>query len=281
MAFNDIQLKVAVQSAVDAAHAEIAPLTLFSHSYNSEIDGQYGAAIAVPTTSLSAGEFGANGYRGADEFGGELVMLDKQLTTSLRITDKNLAYTGIDFAQNAGKSIGAAIGRACYKAAIDVAAGTTLTAGFDLSADDVFGLPEIAMENDMPVNGCSVAIVSPAVWTKVIKNIGAYSVYGGTSMIQQGIANNCLGFKAVIPCAYLPENAKGLIISENALGTVSRYLPPVFEDGLTATKVVDDENGFVFGLREFTDNKFGQGCGAGVTLFGAKVIDAKGVLKLV
>lgn len=55
----------------------------------------------------------------------------------------------------------------------------------------------------------------------------------------------------------------------------------MFEEGLTATKVVDDDNGFVFGLREFVDNKFGYGYVAGVTLFGAKVIDAKGVLKLV
>ena len=279
MAFNDIQLKVAVQSAVDAVHAEIAPLTLFSHSYNSEIDGQYGSAIAVPTTSLSAGEFGANGYMGEDEFGGELVMLDKQLTTSLRITDKNLAYTGIDFAQNAGKAIGGAIGRACYETAISVASATTLSAAFDPSTGDVFSLPEIAMDNDMPVKG-SVALVSPATWTKVMKNIGAYSVYGGTSMIQEGMANNCLGFKAVIPCAYLPDGVNGLIIAENALGTVSRYLPPVFEDGLMATKVVDDENGFVFGLRQFVDNKFGYGYVAGVTLFGAKVLDSKGVLKL-
>lgn len=280
MAFSDIQLKVAVQSAVDAAHAEIAPLTLFSHSYNSEVDGQYGAAIAVPTTSLSAGEFGANGYMGEDEFGGELVTLDKHLTTSLRITDKNLAYTGIDFARNAGKSIGAAIGRACYQEAISAANASTLTALYSPSGDNVFNLPQIAMENDMPVNG-SVALVSPATWTQVMKNIGAYSVYGGTSMIQQGIANNCLGFKAVVPCAYLPSGTNGIIIAENALGTVSRYLPPVFDDGVTSTKVVDDDNGFVFGLREFTDNKFGYGYVAGVTLFGAKVLDAKGVLRLV
>ena len=37
MAFNDIQLKVVAESAVEAAKAEIAPLTLFAHSYNSEI----------------------------------------------------------------------------------------------------------------------------------------------------------------------------------------------------------------------------------------------------
>ena len=58
MAFNDIQLKVVAEAAVEAAKAEIAPLTLFAHSYNSEIDGQFGSAIAVPTTDLEASEFG-------------------------------------------------------------------------------------------------------------------------------------------------------------------------------------------------------------------------------
>lgn len=42
MAFSDIQLETLAQAAIDAAHAEVAPLTLFSHSYNSEIEGTYG-----------------------------------------------------------------------------------------------------------------------------------------------------------------------------------------------------------------------------------------------
>lgn len=275
MAFNDLQLKVASEAAVEASKAEIAPLTLFAHSYNSEIDGVFGSAIAVPTTDLEADEFGENGYMGTDEFGGELVTLDKQLVTSLRITDKNLAYTGIDFARNAGKAIGSAIGRKCFETAVTVASGTSRSAEL---GEDIFALPEIVMGKKMPVK-TSVALVAPAVWTMLMKNIGAYSVYGGTSMIQEGIANNCLGFKAVVPCAYLGEGVKGLVIAENALGTACRYLPPVFDNGLVSTKVADD-NGFVYGIREFNDNKFGYGYVAGVALFGAKIIDAKGVLKL-
>lgn len=275
MAFNDLQLKVAAEAAVEAAKAEIAPLTLFAHSYNSEIDGQYGSAIAVPTSDLEAAEFGENGYMGTDEFGGELVTLDKQLVTSLRITDKNLAYTGIDFAKNAGKSIGSAIARACFKSAIATAEGSSKSGTL---GNDVFALPQLAMEKKMPVHG-SVAFVAPDVWTDLMKNVGAYHIYGGTNVIQEGIAENCLGFKAVVPCAYLAQTTKALIISENALATACRYLPPVFEDGITSTKVVD-ENGFVIGLREFNDNKFGYGYVAGVALFGSKIVDAKGVLKL-
>ena len=42
MAFSDIQIQTLAQAAVDACHAEVAPLTLFSHSYNSEIEGTFG-----------------------------------------------------------------------------------------------------------------------------------------------------------------------------------------------------------------------------------------------
>ena len=275
MAFNDIQLKVISESAVEAAKAEIAPLTLFSHSYNSEIDGQFGSAIAVPTSDLEASDFGVNGYMGEDEFGGELVTLDKQLVTSLRITDKNLAYTGIDFARNAGKAIGSAIARACFKSAIKTAEDSTTTGTL---GSDVFALPQLAMEKSMPVHG-SVAFVAPAVWTDLMKNVGAHQIYGGTDVIQRGMAENCLGFKAVVPCAYLASATKALVISENALATACRYLPPVFDDGNTSTKVADD-NGFVFGIRQFNDNKMGYGYVAGVALFGSKIVDVKGVLKL-
>ena len=93
------------------------------------------------------------------------------------------------------------------------------------------------------------------------------------------MAENCLGFKAVVPCAYLASATKALVISENALATACRYLPPVFDDGNTSTKVADD-NGFVFGIRQFNDNKLGYGYVAGVALFGSKIVDVKGVLKL-
>lgn len=65
MAFSDVALQALAQKAVDACHAEVAPLTLFSHSYNAEIEGQYLQAVAVPTTDLSAGEFDPSvGYMG-------------------------------------------------------------------------------------------------------------------------------------------------------------------------------------------------------------------------
>lgn len=275
MAFSDLQLKVAAEAAVEASKSEIAPLTLFAHSYNSEIDGQFGSAIAVPTSDLEATEFGENGYEGEDEFNGALVTLDKHLTTSLRITDKNLAYTGIDFARNAGKAIGNAIGRACFQAAITEAEKATLTATLPT---DVFALPETVMGKKMAVKN-SVAFVNPTTWTKIVKEVGAYQIYGGTSVIQEGIAQNCLGFKAIVPCAYLASTTKAVVIAENALGTACRYLPPVFDEGVVATRVSDD-NGFVYGIREFNDNKFGYGYVAGVALFGAKILDAKGVLKL-
>ena len=89
--FSDLQLKAASESAVMAAHANIAKLSLFAHTFT-ELDGRPGESIAVPVYDLSAsGEFNAttNNYgTGANEVGGMLVNLDKHLVKSIAITDK-------------------------------------------------------------------------------------------------------------------------------------------------------------------------------------------------
>lgn len=284
MAFNDLQGKVISQAAVDAVHAEIAPLALFAHSYNPDVEGQYGKAVAVPTTNLTvAGEFDAasNNYAGDDEFGGALVNLDKHFVKSLRISDANLAYTGIAFARDAGTAVGKSIGRACNKHAIETAVGTSLSAEWTItSKQGIVGLTKIALDNDLPING-TIAIVSPAAWTAMMDYIGEYQVYGAGAMMQDGIARNVMGFKAVLPSTYLGNGVKGVLIAETALGTVSQYLPPVFADGAVVRKIVDDDNGFVLTLREFNDLNTGYGYVAGTTLFGAKLIDPNGAVKLV
>lgn len=283
MAFSDLQGKVLAQAAVDAVHAEIAPLALFAHSYNPDIEGQFGKAVAVPTTDLDiAAEFNSstNNYTGTDEFGGELVSLDKHFVKSLRITDSNLAYTGIQFARDAGAGIGKSIGMACNKCAITTAVGTDISASWTItSKTGIVGLTKIAMDNDLPING-TVAIVSPEAWTAIMDYIGEYQVYGAGAMMQDGIARNVMGFKAILPSTFLGEGVKGVLVAENALGTVSQYLPPVFADGAQVRKVVDEENGFVLTLREFNDNATGYGYVAGTTLFGAKLVNPKGAVKL-
>lgn len=276
MAFSDIQIQTLAQAAVDACHAEVAPLTLFSHSYNSEIEGTYGQAVAVPTTDLSAGEFDASvGYCGTNEYGAEIVTLSSQPVASMRISDKKLAETGVDFAKDAGRAIGGAIGRKLFADAVTAAAGTTLTATWDLSAP--FALPEKAMDKDLPVKE-SVAIVSPAAWTAILKETGTYHILGTDEFIRDGIARNVMGFKAIVPTAKLPNGVKAIVIPANSLATAVRPLPPVFTEGMQYKQATDDATGVTFGLREFVDNCSGYGYVAGSALAGTKKIGK--ILKL-
>lgn len=282
MAFSDLQLKVLAESAIDAVHTEMAPLTLFAHSYNGELEGAYGSAVAIPATSLAdAAEFDpdTNNYAGTNELGGELITLDKQYVQSMRISDKNQAYTGVQFARDAGAAIAKSLARTCNKYAFGLVAASSKTGTWDItSKKGIVELVKLAMDNDLPINR-SVAVVSPEAWTALLNYIGEYQVYGSGTMMQDGIARNVMGFKAILPSTYLGA-AKGAIIADTALGTVSRFLPPVFSDGVTVTRAVDSDNGFIMSFREFNDPKTGFGYVSGTTLFGAKILDSNGVLVL-
>ena len=108
MAFSDLQLKAASESAVMAAHANIAKLALFAHTFT-ELDGRPGESIAVPVYDLSAsGQFnpGTNDYgTGANEVGGLLINLDQHLVKSIAITDKELAFTGINWVKDSAYAL--------------------------------------------------------------------------------------------------------------------------------------------------------------------------------
>ena len=101
MAFSDMALKAASESAVMAAHKNIAKLSLFAKNF-SELNGQPGKSIAVPVYSLSAAaafDASSNNYAtGANEIGGELITLDQHLVKSVSITDVEEAETGIRWA---------------------------------------------------------------------------------------------------------------------------------------------------------------------------------------
>ena len=108
MAFNDLQIKAASEYAVFAAHKNLAKLSLFSHTFT-ELEGRPGESVAVPVYDLSAGgDFvaGTNDYgTGVNEVGGLLVELDKHYVKSVSITDKELAYTGINWVKDTSAAL--------------------------------------------------------------------------------------------------------------------------------------------------------------------------------
>lgn len=103
MAFSDLALKAASESAIMAAHKNIAKLSLFAKNF-SELKGQPGKSIAVPVYNLSAAaafDASTNNYAtGVNEIGGELITLDQHLVKSVSITDVEEAETGIRWASD-------------------------------------------------------------------------------------------------------------------------------------------------------------------------------------
>ena len=100
MAFSDLALKAASESAVIAAHKNLAKISLFAKNF-SELQGVPGKSIAVPVYDLSAAAaFTAdNNYgTGGNEIGGELITLDQHLVKSVSITDVEEAETDIRWA---------------------------------------------------------------------------------------------------------------------------------------------------------------------------------------
>ena len=108
MAFSDLALKAASESAVMAAHKNLAKLDLFAKNF-SELQGVPGKSIAVPVYNLSAAAAwndSTNNYAtGSNEIGGELITLDQHLVKSVSITDIEEAETGIRWAADSAYAL--------------------------------------------------------------------------------------------------------------------------------------------------------------------------------
>ena len=173
MAFSDLQLKAASESAVMAAHANIAKLALFSHTFT-ELDGRPGESIAVPVYDLSSsGEFNAetNNYgSGSNEVGGMLINLDKHYVKSIAITDKELAFTGINWVKDSAYALADRITRDINAYAFGLFNDTnvSLSATLDVTSKTaVANLYKIAAENNIPVDQ-AIVILGPADFAKVL-----------------------------------------------------------------------------------------------------------------
>ena len=276
MAFTDLQLKVASESAVMAAHANIAKLALFAHTFT-ELDGRPGESIAVPVYDLSAsGDFaaGTNDYgTGANEVGGLTIQLDKHLVKSIAITDKQLAFTGINWVKDSAYALADRITRDVNAYAMGLFNDTnvTLTATLDVSSKTaVASLYKTASDNDIPVDR-AVVILGPTDFAKVLAMVD-YNMIGSGDYIKTGVINSLFGFKAFVCSTFLPSGVKGVIALDSAMGVASKYLAPMTAGAYPEAWSATDENGFTIGFRRFMNLNTGADMFACDTLFGAKLL---------
>lgn len=285
MAFSDLQTKVMAESAVIAAHRNLAKLGLFAKSFN-ELEDKFGASIAVPVYDLSAsGDFvaGTNDYgTGSNEVGGVTVSLDKHLVKSVSITDRQLAETGINWGKDTATALADNLTRGvnAYVFGKINATDCPLSASFDATAKTVVAnLYAIAENNDIPVDKAVVAL-TPTQYSKVLSMLD-YCVLGSDESIKYSLIRSLYGFKGFICTSNLPEGNVGAIIMDEALGVASRWLMPQTPEAYPESGKWTTEDGFTIGYRRFMDLNTGVDKFAADVLVGAKVIQPNKIVRLV
>jgi len=284
MAFSDLALKAASESAVIAAHKNLAKLSLFAKNF-SELQGVPGKSIAVPVYNLSAAaafDASTNNYAtGANEIGGELITLDQHLVKSVAITDVEEAETGIRWAADTSYALADMLTRGVndYVFGLINETNVPLSADTPTSKATVAGLYAVAEDNDIPVDRCVVAL-KPTQFSGVLSALD-YNVFGSTDAVQLGVIPGLYGFKGFVCAPNLPEGVNGAIICDNAVGVASRYLFPGTEGAYPEAWAATDESGFTIGYRRFMDLATGSNKFAADVLFGAKLLQPSKIIRLV
>jgi hypothetical protein len=289
MAFNDLQQKAASEYAVFAAHKNLAKLSLFSHTFT-ELEGRPGESVAVPVYDLSAGgDFvaGTNDYgTGVNEVGGLLVELDKHYVKSVSITDKELAYTGINWVKDTSAALAERITRDINAYTFGLINATNVTASAAISTylgatptlADFSGLYALAENSDIPVDRC-VVVLNPTYFSKVLPLV-TYNMVGKEDYIETGVIRGLIGFKGVVCSSNLPEGTVGAILLDEAMGLASKYLAPMTPGAYPEAWSATSDEGFTIGFRRFMDLNTGSDKFAVDALFGAKLLQANKCVRL-
>lgn len=159
-------------------------------------------------------------------------------------------------------------------------ANVALTADAPTSKAETALLGKVAAENDIPVDR-SVIVLNPETFYTILPLVADYSVYGGREGVVDGVIPGLYGFKGFVCAPNLPEGVKGAIVYDQAVGMASRYLYPGTEGAYPETWSVTTEEGFTVGFRRFMDLCRGANKVAGDVLFGAKILQADKIVRLV
>lgn len=283
MAFSDLALKAASESAIMAAHKNIAKLSLFAKNF-SELNGQPGKSIAVPVYNFkdAAAFSNSNNYgSGTNEIAGELITLDQHLVKSVSITDVEEAETGIRWAADTAGALADTLTRGvnAYVFGLINSTNVTQTTTTPSTKTAVAKLYAVAEQNDIPVDRCVVAC-NPMLFASILGMLDA-NVYGGSEAVKLGVVPGLYGFKGFVCTSNLPEGTNGAVICDSAIGVASRYLAPGTEGAYPEAWEATDEDGFTVGFRRFMDLASGSNKFAGDVLFGAKILQADKIIRLV
>ena len=132
MAFNDLQGKVISESAIQAAHKNMAKLSLFAKSYSPTSATAYSTVVVPVYDFTDAAEFaaGSNDYgTGTNELDSQVITLNQHLCKSVSITDRQLAETGIAWVKETAGALADSVTRTINANVFGMINSTNVTAG--------------------------------------------------------------------------------------------------------------------------------------------------------
>lgn len=283
MAFSELQIKVASETAVMSLKKHIAPLQFFAKDLKPYEDRPF-AGVQVPVYNLSAAaefnEESNNWCGGTNEVGGVVVTLDKHYIKSISLDDVSKGETDINFLRDGTQAITETLGHAInsYTFGLINATNVPLSSEFNGSSKAAFAnLFKIADDNGVNPYECVLAL-NPENYAKLLSQLDA-NVYATDAAIKYGVIEGLYGFKAVVCTSYLPDGTIGAIIPFNTIGIVSRVNKPAI-DGYVNTWTATDANGLTLGFRVFEHLCKGRMYLGADVLFGAKILQP-GIVRLV
>lgn len=217
MAFNELHLKAAAESAVLETNFALAPVSEFAHYY-SELDGRPGDAVVIPdfTGIDEAGEFNetSNNYQsGSNQVEALTVNLDKHLISQISFTDRDYTETAVNFFVDGGKSIGKKIAKAVNSYVFGMINDTNVTQKVKIGKLDktaAANLFKVAADYDLDI-GDTVVVLDPLKYPQLLADLDS-NVYGGPEAIRRGVVAGLFGFKSVICSDKLPEGTVGALV---------------------------------------------------------------------
>ena len=283
MAFSDLQIKVASETAVMGLQKHMASLKYFAKDVKPTADRPF-AGVQVPVYSLSeAAEFDENTNNwcgGKNETNGVVVTLDKHLIKSLSLDDVSAGETDINFLRDGSQAIADVLGHAANKYVWGLINSSNVPTQetFNAASKTAFAnLFKIADDHGVNPYECVLAL-NPENFAKLLSMLDA-NVYSTDEAIKYGVVEGLYGFKAVVCTSYLPAGTIGAIIPYNTIAIVSRTNKPAV-DGYVATWTAETEDGFSLGYRVFEHLCYGKMFLGADVLMGAKIVQ-DGIVRLV
>lgn len=281
--FNDA---IFAQRGLEAFTAALSPLSIFSHSYNSEA-AQVGSAIYVPRIdALVATTFA--GYSDStfpyENSGGTIntitVNVDQHFIQTVDLTDLQAVNSSAAEITNFANQQAKVLSKQVYQRIATLFTTVNFGAAVANISIGAYGRTAaisargVMVKRDVPAANLNF-LINEDVNTQLLQTdqIYMHSVFNG-DVARSGVVGRVGGIP-VNPINILPTNGislVGVIAHPDAVGVACRYLPPLDPGAyISAMRVVDPVSGIVMGYRRHYNPGRGKMYASFEALFGFAV----------